>query len=253
MMRPELAVAVVLLTACGTDSEANVAAELGWRFDYADYTSDAPADLRGCDNADDAEVGAVRLVAVDPDGRVQGFDTTYSCAEGVDRRVPIRGIPAGLFDLTALALSGDVVLYRYEESGFDFSGGVARTLTLRAAVGELRFRPAIDGAFECDPEVAQIDVDLFALEDDGPAAEATLSFRTEEPCDGSFFRQIRIGEIPAVPNVGPSGFVLQRYRVQATASSESATLACVTFDRAIPPGSGAAVGGDENLTAAGCP
>ncbi len=244
----------LVLVACGTDTEANLAAEIGWRFDYSDYTSGAPEDLRDCaNNAMGSAITTVRLVAVDPAGQVQGFDTRYPCAEGFGSRVPIRGVTAGLFDLTAEARSGERVLYRYEERNVDLTGGVSRTLTLQATVGELRFRPLVEGSFDCDPSITQIDVEFFPLEDGAPALTPAVSFRTDEPCTGSFYGEIEIDEIPAVPTTGPSGFVLQRYEVRVTAASESAPLACATFERAIPPGVASAVGGDENLTAAACP
>ena len=243
----------LLAASCGTDTEANLSAEIGWRFDYADYTSGAAAEIRGCDNGDDRDITAVRVVAVDPDGQIQGFDTTYDCDDGIDARVPIRGVPAGLFELTVEALAGSTVLYRYRDPSFDFSTQSAQTLTLRAAVGELRFRPLVAGSFDCDPNVTQIEVQLFPFVDGTPEATPAVTFQTDAPCNGSFYRQIEITEIPAEPDEGSNGFVLQRYSVDARASSSTGLLACAVFDRAIPPGGASAVGGDETLTAGQCP
>ncbi|MEL6546458.1 MAG: hypothetical protein AAFQ82_17660 [Myxococcota bacterium] len=243
-----------VLLACGTDTEANVAAELGWSFDYADYTSSAPADLRNCDNGANSPITSVRLRAVDPEGQIQGFDTTYECDEGIDTLVQILGVPPALFDLTAEALAGSTVFYRLSLPNFDFSSAPSETLALQAAVGELRFRPSIEGLFDCNPSIVAFEVDLFALEAGVPASSASVSTRFETPCEGSFLAQLQLFDIPAIPQEGNNGFVLPRYEVSVRAvDGAGEPIACADFERAIPPGAASAVGGDEDLTAADCP
>ena len=82
-----LLVTIFPLVTCG-DSDEEVIARIGWRFNYADYTdSNTTPDWRGCDNHPDKDldfdappyraIEAVRVVLTDEAGLIPGMDKEF--------------------------------------------------------------------------------------------------------------------------------------------------------------------------------
>ncbi|MEM6731320.1 MAG: hypothetical protein AAF658_07170, partial [Myxococcota bacterium] len=113
MTRRFVPLIVVFAAACGTDNEANRVGDVGWVFDYRDWTSmGSTMDLRGCSNEPAGagggafdDIDSVQVTAVDPQGQIQGFDTTFDCSEGSGDTVPIQGVARAIFDVTFVARS----------------------------------------------------------------------------------------------------------------------------------------------------
>ena len=253
---PYLVASTLIATAAACSSSESVdlnMLEIGWRFDYSDFTSSQPANIRGCDNADSAAVTAVEVTATDPNGTLPGFSIPFSCAEGDGMTTMILGVEEGEYEVTAEAtVSGDQVLYRLDATTIELDPAVPVTLTLRAAVGELRFMPDVDGVSDCSTAVDSISVELFEIIDGSPATALTTQRFIDEPCDGTDFAEIAVLEIPALPTSTTSGFLQTRYLVRAEADDlDNVRLGCAQIERDVPPGPSDAIGLSFTLDA--CP
>lgn len=247
------ALVATTLIACGNDPTSNVVGEISWAFDYSNWTlNDSPAAPRGCDNEPTTGDGGysdleeIVLEVTDPTGQRPGTMMSFPCDSGP---VPLRGFSRTVFNISLSARSAaGVELYRFEDLGVDFATDYTGERTLVAVVGEVSFRPQVEGGQSCTGAVDRFRVAVTAEDESSPALELT-----QPACSGSFFDAIDVREIPVAPEPGSGGFVLPRFSFAVEALDGSGvTVACGTFEQAVAPGDAGISAGDPNLTASAC-
>ncbi|MBI5511166.1 MAG: hypothetical protein HY903_20590 [Deltaproteobacteria bacterium] len=250
------------LAACGTESAASIA-EIGWTFNYKDYTdSTKPDDLRGCNNQAaipdtsappyDA-ISKVHVLIKDPQGQVPGVDQEYDCGIGMDGRVPVRGIVRQTYSLTLEAKNAaGVVLYRFVEPKLDLTGFISTTYQMPTATGELAFYPTFPGADPCPSAVANILIQ--ASNNDFP--DLTTETLSQPACEQGFSglqpRQIYLRALPVTIDTDTFKTFNPFTLTLKAQDSGNAALYCATVAaRPVRPGNNS-LGGNVNLSSS-CP
>jgi hypothetical protein len=202
-----------VLGACGANPNANSVGEIGWAFDYRDWTNNnlnaAPSEPRDCANQPAANPGPaydaikkVRLLLEDPDGQIPGADVTFNCGEGYQGRVSIVGVTRAVYAMRLEALTAtNEVVYLHEDPAFDLSAGVDELFTLKAAVGELDFNPTFAGSLSCAAGVQTLRYKLFQNGPNGPSTTPTLE-GSVPACDSGLVTRLYIHDVPVAPTPG---------------------------------------------------
>ncbi len=260
-MRALLAALLLSTAGCG-DSDGNVQAKVGWRFDYADYKDDtAAADLRDCSNAPAvareppySPIAKVRVALEDPEGQVPGSDEEHNCPLGIDGKlVPIAGLVRQLFTFTIEAkTAAGAVLYRYTQPEFDLGSYSEETYTLPTATGEIHFFPTFAGNLTCPPDVSSIAYTLYAEGASTPTMTGVQSPACESSGTGPQSRELVIREIPVVLTSSRATYNLYRLVLEARNSGGAVLHCAVNGGRVVRLGDNA-LGGNESLQPGPCP
>lgn len=246
-MRKFAVLFVIMAAGCGESTPPSVG-ELGWTFDYSDWTKPNAQPLaRDCGNqpanADGPPYDAiakVHLVLEDPEGQIPGADVLYKCEDGFgDARVSLVGVSRSVFKMTLEGVTADGrVLYRHVEPELDLAAGVSQGFVLRAAVGELRFTPNYSGSYQCASGVDTLRYSFYAVTDTGTSSTAALVGETAA-CEGSLVAQLYLREIPVNPQPGANDNWLQsRYRMvlEALDGSDNVLHCASNPSRIVKPG-----------------
>jgi hypothetical protein len=257
---------VISLLACGTESSASVA-EIGWLFNYKDYTdATKPDDIRGCDNQPASASGpaydaitTMHVLIVDPAGQVAGVNREYACDLGTgDKRIPIRGIAKQEYKLTLEAKNaGGDVLYRYTLDKYDISTLQSESYNMPTATGELHFFPRFQSSLTCPNDVAKLRYSLYKKTNGTPDTAASVTGVAEPACEQGFSglstKELSIRGIPVVIEPGSyqtyNDFELE---LEALSASDSVLHCRKNPSRTVRPGNNS-VGGDESLSPGACP
>lgn len=236
----------------GTEEQAFLSAELGWRFDYKAWTEpDAPERMRACDNEPEnnpgqpyPDIAKVRVQFTDPDGQTRNYDQEFDCSLGAgDSRAPIRGLANIVYDLQLSALDADgTVLYSHAQEGLDLSNKLVEDYTLRAETGEVRvsfnYATETQPDFSCQDDVETLRVAAYALVDDEPVAEPSTEREVAECTDGVLPQQLYVRTLPTDPVATPAGgYKVTEYEIVAEGlDAQGNVVYCGADRRRIKPG-----------------
>jgi hypothetical protein len=253
----------VATVACGSETAEDVA-QIGWMFNYRDYTNTSkPDDMRGCDNqpanqidqAYDA-IAAVHVAIVDPTGQVPGIDKEYDCSLGYgDKRVSIRGIVKQAYNLTVEARTASgVVLYATRLENYDLTTMQSDTYTLPTSTGELHFFPRYQGSLTCPSNVTQLRYSLFKKAAGNTDTNASVTGVADPACEQGLSRELYIRGIPVTIEAGTfqtsNDFKL---KLEALDSGNSVVYCGINSSRAVRPGNDS-LNSDESLNpGSSCP
>jgi hypothetical protein len=239
------------LAACGADTEANIVAQVGWRFNYRDWSKPACAesdsttctddDLRGCANTGplpdvrlvyDA-IAEVRLRLENP--ALPTYDEKHPCGRGEnDGWISIKGIGRDVYTLTLSALAGDgTELYRHVREGFDLTTKPQERFELASVVGDILVDVAFPGdPLQCPQDAARLAYAATPAEADAALVEGTLA------CDDSAMNGFLIRNIPAQPEkTNAGGYEVLSYGIQIAGLSASGDVTyCGSGLRGVNPG-----------------
>lgn len=246
MKRLVVVPALSLLVACGADTTPLEVGEVGWTFNYNNWTragtsSPDTDDLRECDNQPASgaglepyhEVKKVRIYLEDLEGTTRGLDREYDCKSGYgDKRLGLVGVQKKIYKLLLEAKNaGGVTLYSYTEEELDLTQKVSETYELMAATGELRFTPTYSGSFDCNNNVTKFRYALYLKEASGFAATAAVSGEVTA-CDGGLNAELLIRNIPIDMENGSQ----TRYQLRVEAiDASSNVLFCKAEERPVLP------------------
>ncbi len=254
------------IAACGSDDTSNDVAEVGWSFNYRDFTNDAaPDDLRGCDNRPDGgnaippynAITKVRVLITDPAGQVPGMDQEYDCAQGIGGdRLPVRGLVLQEYALTIEAKNATgTVLYRIVKPTWDLTSFKSESFELPTATGEFHTFPRYDGALTCPAEIVTMRYALYSKNSDGtfattPVASGVLSPACEQGFSGYTSLELIIREVPVtIANGTFQTYNAFRMAVAALNGSDQVLYCATDTNRTVRPGNDS-LGGDLTMLSA---
>jgi len=237
---------------CGTDDNAGVVAEIGWRLNYQTWTVpdnvESVEDLRDCENQPDTNyaqpyrsIAAVGVKVEDALRQVEGMERDYDCSAGFGgKRIDVKGLIRQMYELTIEAKDEDgTVLYEHFEPELDLTTLHTKTYELRAATGELWTYPMLTGDITCPAGVDTVRWSLFREIEDAPGTfetEATLT-GSQSACTMSQFREVIIRRIPSYPVEGAEGgHTGTKYKVKLEVLTGTTVSYCTTVNRSIKPG-----------------
>ncbi len=250
MIKTIFTVSLAIILGCGDRGASNVTTRLGWTLDYADWTQAGitQPDVRGCSNQPSdggngtpyPAVTQVHVQLMDASQQTAPIDAMFACDEGIGgQRVPLTNLEAETYVLKVTALASDnSALYAYHDNAFHpNTASVEQDITLRAAVGELRFFPRFGSqGLTCPNDVENISYKIISHSD--LIAQGTMA-----ACRDGFANEINIRNIPVEPKPGANGsYIADQFDLLIEAKNSAGNvLYCNQSQRTVKPG-------NKNLT-----